>query len=173
MKMTPKQENEQGEVLSMAHHDHTKGLNSHAFFKISDHDIGEDLVQETFLKTWKYLLKGGKIDVMKAFLYHVLNDLIVDQYRKKKTTSLEILIEKGFEPSIDDTTHLFNILDGKSMIALIKLLPKTYRKVMTMKYIQGLSIKEMAHITGKTKNTIAVLAHRGLIKIKVLYKGKS
>ena len=57
-------------ILTLAHQDHQRGLNARAFFKVHDHAIGEDLVQDTFVKTWSYLLRGGKIDIMKAFLYH-------------------------------------------------------------------------------------------------------
>lgn len=66
-----------------------------------DHEIGKDLVQDTFLKNWKYLVTGGKIDTMKSFLFYVLNHLIVDEYRKQnhKAPSLEVLIEQGFDPS--------------------------------------------------------------------------
>jgi RNA polymerase sigma-70 factor (ECF subfamily) len=115
------------------------------------------------------LSEGGKIDVMKAFLYHVLNDLIVDEYRKRKTTSLEVLLEKGFDPISSDSGRLFNVLDGKTALLLIERLPKTYRKVMRMRYVQDLSLKEMSLITGKSKNSIAVQAHRGLEKLKLLY----
>jgi DNA-directed RNA polymerase specialized sigma24 family protein len=57
--MTLKQEEEQQAVLSGAYYEHSKGLNSYAFFKVSDHMVGEDLVQDTFIKTWNYLLKGA------------------------------------------------------------------------------------------------------------------
>ena len=167
--MTPKQ-NQMQEILALAHRNHAKGLNARAFFKVHDHEIGEDLVQDTFMKTWSYLVKGGKIDVMKAFLYHVLNNLIIDQYRKHKTSSLDTLIESGFEPGIDNTESLMNVLDGKGALLLIQRLPVAYQKIMRMRYIQGLSLKEMSLITGQTKNTIAVQAHRGLEILKTLYK---
>src|SRR3989338_3655170 len=143
-------------ILTLAHHDYEKGLNSRAFFKGSNRELGEDLVQQTFMKTWIYLVKGGKIEVMKAFLYHVLNNLIVDEYRKRKTTSLDILIEKGVEPSIDNSKRLFNVLDGKAALLLIARLPVAYQKVMRMRYVQDLSLKEMSLITGQSQNTIAV-----------------
>ena len=152
----------------MAHHDYEKGLNARAFFKVNNHDLGEDLVQDTFIKTWKYLVRGGKIEVMKAFLYHVLNNLIVDEYRKHKTASLDTLLEKGFEPSADDSSaRLLNVLDGKAATLLIHQLPEIYRKVMKMKYIQDLSIKEISLITGQSKNTTTVQLHRGLEKLKM------
>lgn len=155
--------------MTTAHHDFNKGLNTHAFFKVHDHNLGEDLVQETFLKTWSYLVKGGKIDVMKAFLYHILNNLIIDEYRKKKATSLEVLMEKGFEPSNNDAENIFNALDGKALLLLIQRLPINYQKIMRMRFIQDLSLSEMSLITGKTKNTLAVQVHRGLEKLRHLY----
>lgn len=168
--MTPEQEAQMQLVLTVAHNDFEKGLNARAFFKVNNHQTGEDLVQETFMKTWKYLVKGGKIDVMKAFLYHVLNHLIVDQYRKHKTVSLDTMLEKGYEPSEDHEERLTNMLDGKKAMLLIALLPEKFQKVMRMKYVQDLSLKEMSLITGQSKNAIAVQLHRGLEKLKVLYR---
>jgi RNA polymerase sigma-70 factor, ECF subfamily len=167
--MTPKKKKEQREILSTAHNDYSKGLNITAFFKLNNHALGEDLVQETFLKTWSYLVTGGKIDVMRAFLYHVLNNLIVDQYRKRKTTSLDNLLEKGFDPGDDDSDSQVNILDGKAAILLIKNLPEIYEKVMRMRYIQNLTINEISLITKQTKNTVTVQLYRGLEKLKTLY----
>jgi len=168
--MNQKQKGERQAILTVAHHDYEKKLNAYAFFKVHSHETGEDLVQDTFMKTWRYLVKGGRIDVMKAFLYHVLNNLIVDEYRKHKTTSLDTLLEKGYEPSFDHSERLFNIFDGKAALLLIRHLPVKYQKVMQMKYAQDLSLKEMALITGQSRNAIAVQAHRGLKKLQLLYK---
>ncbi len=167
--MTPKEETRQKLILTTAHRDFDKKLNAYAFFKTNNHETGEDLVQDTFIKTWNYLLKGGKIDLMKSFLYHVLNNLIVDEYRKRKSTSLELLLEKGFEPSDQDSNRLLDILDGKKALLLIQRLSLTYQKVMRMKYVQDLSLEEMSLVTGKSKNSLAVQIHRGLEKLKLLY----
>lgn len=167
--MTPKQKKQGQGVLSLAHHDYEKGLNLYAFFKVHDHAVGEDLVQDTFIKAWSYLVRGGKIDVMKAFLYHVLNNLIVDEYRKHKMVSLDTLLAKGFEPGADHSGRMLNVLDGKAAVLLIQRLPKTYQKVMQMRYLEDLSLKEMALATGQSKNTVAVQVHRGLKKLNLLY----
>lgn len=156
-------------VLSTGYTDYGKGLLRYASTRVHDKALTEDLVQNTFLKTWAYLVKGGKVDVMEAFLFHILKALIIDEYRKHKPLSLDILLEKGFDPSLDDTRHLIDVMDGKQALALIAKLPVSYQKVMQMRYVQDLSLKEIALITGKTKNSIAVLTHRGLEKLKVLY----
>ncbi len=167
--MTPKQEIQRQAVLTAAHSDYEKGLHAYSFFKIPSRAVSEELVQDTFMKTWIYLVKGGKIEAMKAFLYHILNNLIVDEYRKHKTTSLDVLMEKGLEPNAGDPKRPFNILDGKAALLLIQQLPLSYQKVIRMKYVQDLSLKEMSLITGQSKNAIAVQVHRGLEKLKLLY----
>lgn len=167
--MTPKQKNEREGILTVAHDDYEKGMNSYAFFKTHNHATGQDLVQYAFIKTWAYLVGGGKIDLMKAFLYHILNQLIIDEYRKHKTSSLDILLEKGFEPSFDYSEGMVNAFDGKAALLLIKYLPAKYEKIMRMRYAQYLSLKEISLITGQSLNTVAVQAHRGLAKLKILY----
>jgi RNA polymerase sigma-70 factor (ECF subfamily) len=105
---------------------------------------------------------------MKAFLYHILNNLIIDQYRKNKTASLDTLLDKGFEPSDDESSRFLKILDGKSAVKKIDGLPEMYKKILGMRFIQNLTIKEISQTTGQTKNAIAVQVHRGLEKLKVI-----
>lgn len=57
--MTPKKEIEKQAMLSVAHENYERKLNSYAFFRVSNRAISEDLVQDTFRKTWAYLLRGG------------------------------------------------------------------------------------------------------------------
>ncbi len=172
MTITPKQERARRGELTDAHSDYNKGLNSYASQKLSNKSLGEDLVQDTFIKTWSYLVKRGKIDGMRAFLYHILNNLIIDEYRKRKyrPISLDTLLEDGYTPSVDDSVKLFNILDGKRVIPLIDKLPTIYQKVMKMRYIQDLTVKEIATLTGKSENIISVRIHRGVKRLRLLYE---
>lgn len=154
--------------MHKAHNSFESGLSRRALYKTNNLEVSQDLVQTTFLKTLLYLQNGGNIIVMRSFLNHILNDLIVDEYRKNKTMPLEILLEKGFEPSFDDRERIVNIFEGKQIVLLIPLLPKKYQSVIRMRYIKSLSLKEISLITGQSQNTVAVQAHRGLEKLKVL-----
>lgn len=156
-------------ILSLAHHDFEKSLLLHAFYKIHNKETSADLVQETFMKTWKYLLKGGEITLMRAFLFHILNNLIIDEYRKKKSVSLDKLLEKGYEPETPGPEKVINFLDGKRVMGLVQYLPQIYSECIRMKYLQELSMDEMSDVTGKTKNCLTVRLHRGLEKLYLLY----
>lgn len=150
--------------------DYEKKLSRFVLGKIHDRALGEDLVQDTFLKTWKYLVKGGKIDKMEAFLYHILKALIIDEYRKHKPVSLDVLLEKGFDPAYDTVERLIDTLDGRQLLKVLEQLPPRYQKVMQLRYVQDLSLEEIALVTKQTRNTVAVQTHRGLAKLKELYR---
>jgi RNA polymerase sigma-70 factor (ECF subfamily) len=156
-------------IMTIAHQEYEKGLKKHARFRVNDDTKCDDLVQDTFMKTWVYLLKTGKIELMKPFLYHILNCLIIDEYRRKKSASLDVLLENGFEPGSDECMRMVNVLDGKSAMKLITLLPPSYQKVMSMRYVEDLTLTEIALQTGQSKNTIAVKTHRGLEKLRKMY----
>ncbi len=156
-------------LLATAHIDYSRALNVHAYYRLSNRQVSEDLVQDAFVKTWRYLLKGGEVATMKSFLYHVVDNLIIDQYRKHKTSSLDLILDTGVEFAAPDE-RIADVLDGKAAMLMIAQLPLMYKNIMTMKYIQQLTVKEMATATGYSENTIAVQAHRGLLKLKKLHE---
>ncbi len=161
--------------ITSAHSDHQSKLLRKALYRTSSRNTSQDLVQTTFLKTLLYLQKGGKIDIMYAFLNHILNDLIVDEYRsrKKKIMSLDALLEKGFEPGSSSFERDINFLDGKGVVLLVPLLSRKYELVIHQRYLKGMSIKEIAQITDQSENTVAVQVHRGMKKLRKLYKEHS
>jgi len=158
------------ESFASAYGEYEEILLRHALFKVGSAELASDLVQTTFLKTWEYLVKSGKIVLMKAFLFHVLNRLIIDEYRKKKTLSLDVLTEEGFEIGTDDSDRLFNTIDGKSAALLIPLLSEKYRLIVSMYFLDGMSLAEIAVATKQSKNTATVQIHRAIKKLKTLFK---
>ncbi len=157
------------ETLVEGFFEHAPSLTRRCYLKINNRALAEDLVQETFIKTWLYLTKSktSNIESMKAFLFHVLNNLIIDEYRKRKALSLEALSLNGFEPSVNDTDKIISTLDGKQAAELIKELPPKYRRAVSMRYLQDMSLSEMAEQTNQSKNAVTVQVCRGLGKLKM------
>ncbi|MFA6408374.1 MAG: sigma-70 region 4 domain-containing protein, partial [Candidatus Paceibacterota bacterium] len=56
----------------------------------------------------------------------------------------------------------------KKVRALIPTLPQTYRAVLTMRYIDDFSIKEIAVALEVSENVVSVRVHRGLARLKEL-----
>ena len=116
------------------------------------------------------MLGDKQIDSIRAFLFHVLNRLIIDEYRKKKEISLDMLQEAGLQIEVDDSENLFNQIDGKAAMLLIPLLDDKYKKVVSMRFEEDMTIKEIAEATQQSNNTVVVQIHRGIDKLAILVK---
>ncbi len=158
-------------AFSEAYKKHSAALFRFSFYKLSDQEASKDILQETFIKAWAYISKHGAVKNTRAFLYKITSNLIIDEYRKRKhNDSLDTLKESGFDPSFDDTHAWMEKIDGKKAVQLLEKMPEPYRTALHMKYIEDLSLQEIAKKTGEHENAIAVRLHRGIIKLKELYK---
>lgn len=158
------------QLFIKAYDEHSDALFRHCLFRLSDREKSIDIVQDTFTKTWVYISLGKKVGNMRAFLYKTLNNLIIDEYRRKKHISLDFLNDDGFDPHFEETTTIEEKLDGSIALSLLRQLPDQYKDILFMKYVNGLDIAEIAEITGESSNTIAVRIHRGINKLRELFK---
>lgn len=143
----------------------------HCYFRIGDREKAKDLLQETFTKTWQYLAEGGKIKNLRAFLYRVANNLIIDNVRRKKPEiSLDNLKEQGFEIGSDADEKLKNEISVKEALLFLKELGPEYQKAITLRYVDDFSPKEISEILNETENNVSVKIHRGLKQIRELLK---
>lgn len=138
------------------------------FFKLLDKEKAEEVTQEAFVRTWDYLAQGKKIENIRAFVYRVAKNIIVDSYRKKKEISLDVLREQGFDAFLDTTESQHDILDGGRVIAVIQQMDERFRDVLLLRYVNSLPVKEIALIIGETENHVSVKIHRGLKQLKRL-----
>jgi len=138
----------------------------HCYFRIGDREKAKDLMQSTFIKSWQSISQGTKVNNLRPFLYKVANNLIIDEYRKKKELSLDGLMAEGFEPGFDEIKNTEQGIDAKLVIGVINQLDEKYREVVLMRYVDELSPKEIAEITGDSDNNISVRIHRGIKQLK-------
>ncbi len=144
-------------------------LYRHCYFRVSDHERARDLVSDTFTRTWDYLVKGNTVDDFRPFLYRTLNHLIIDEYRKRKTESLDALLgeqevpEGAFEELVvGGREELERSLDADRVPALLAQMPDSYRRVVVMRYVDGLMPAEIAELLGESVNRVSVRIHRGM-----------
>lgn len=94
-----------------AYDDYSQAIFRYCYFRVFDREQARDLVQETFMKTWEYLASGKEVQNLRAFLYKVANNMVIDLSRKKKSLSIEDLAEKGFDPLVEERPKIQQRLD--------------------------------------------------------------
>ena len=146
----------------------------HSYFRVHDRELAKDLTQEAFARMWEYLAAGKAVDNKKAFLFRILNNLIIDYYRKKKELSLDAMAESGFDPKGDGHESVEAFALGQEALRAVGGLDENFREVITLRYVNDLSIGEIAEITRESENAVSVRLHRAVKKLKdVLEHGPS
>lgn len=145
----------------------------HCFFRISDREKAKDIAQVSFVRLWDYMSQGKEIDNMRAFLYRIANNLIIDEYRKKKDESLDRMRdEEGFDVGFEPRHDIETKDEYARAQVLLDHLPDKYREALVMRHIDGLSVKDIARLTHETENVISVRIHRAIEKLKALSEQK-
>jgi len=138
----------------------------YCYFRLYDTEKGTDFMQEAFTKTWQYLSEGNDVKNIRALVYKIANNLIIDYIRKKKEASLDAMSESGFEPGAHMNEMSDNYLDAKTAVQKLQLIEKEYQEVVYMRYVENLTPREIAEIIGEPVNTVSVRIHRGIKKLK-------
>lgn len=140
----------------------------HCYYRVRDRERAKDLAQDAFLKTWRFLINGGEVANIKAFLYRTATNLTVDESRKHTTESLEEMNEQsGFDPSAPDE-RLPARLDGAAAMRLVRELDERSRAVVLMRYADDMPVKEIAALTGETENAVSVRLHRARQRLRTM-----
>jgi RNA polymerase sigma-70 factor (ECF subfamily) len=143
------------------------------YFKLSNREKSKDLVQEVFTRAWEYIVAGKEVQNIRSFLYKIANNLIIDEYRKKKSVSLDSLREEGFDVQTTGSEgheHIVKNAETEHMKKVIEKLPQKYREIVVMRYIDGLTPGEISLIIGETENAVSVRINRSIKKIQQLLK---
>jgi RNA polymerase sigma-70 factor, ECF subfamily len=150
-----------------AYDSYADALFRHAYFRVHDRDRAKDLVQEAFTRTWVALSEGARIKNLRAFLYRVLTNEIIDESRKKKASSLDALTEEGFAPEDEYATeNVYALAIIRETHALLAELSDEYRLPLVMRHLDGLTPGEIAVILGVSENVVSVRINRAMKKLR-------
>jgi RNA polymerase sigma-70 factor (ECF subfamily) len=125
-------------------------------------------MQEVFMKTWRYVCDGNKIENMKAFLYRSAHNIIVNEARKKKEISLDKLQSDGFDVANTDDRKMQSSAELSVLNKMMEDLESEDKELLTMRYLDDLKPEEIAEIKKVSPNLVSVRIHRVIKKIRKL-----
>ena len=135
----------------------------------------EDLVQETFLRAYRFFDTYRRGTLIKAWLFRILRNTFINRYRARKARPEEVefgAIEATYEQMIEQTfiqdrtppspeeIVLDGVLDEEIQQAMARL-PEEYRTVVIMALLEEMSYKEIAAALSIPLGTVMSRLHRG------------
>jgi RNA polymerase sigma-70 factor (ECF subfamily) len=144
------------------------------YFRVDDQQTAEDITSQVFLKAWNNLdrFRLGRTPYV-AWLYTIAHNAVIDYYRTRKlTTALEDvqLSQPDYAEAVESEIDLW--VEMKSIKVAMRTLTDDQQKVLTLKFIEGLSNNEIARHLGKREGAIRALQMRGLQALAKQLDGK-
>lgn len=145
-------------------------LYRYVYFKMQSHEEDVlDVIQEAFYKIGIELWWGKKIDNLKAYLYRIVSNKIIDFYRKNKPISLEQQID-DFGDVFQDETDVENIahakLEVEKVYHILAGLTSFEKDIFLLRFVEGFSPKDIAQRFDTDVNSVTVRLHRLKEKVK-------
>lgn len=157
-----------------AYEDFADAIYRHCYFRVSDKPRAEEIMQETFMRVWKYMADGGKVNDYRAFLYRTANNLVINEYlrrSKRRELSMEELHERGFDIPSEEHQKIEQHLANRQIMGMLDACAPEHRELLIMRYIDDMSPREIAKIRDETENAVSIRLHRALKKIRTAVVG--
>jgi len=157
-------------------------LYTSAFYLTKDKAGAEDLVQETYLRAFRFFIKFQPGTNCRAWLLSILRNLFINRYQQKKREAervdwekidqvYESIVEQGekaerAERDNPETLLISQLMDEEVEEALKKL-PEEYRTAIVLVDIEELSYEEAAKVMECAIGTIRSRVSRGRRMLQV------
>lgn len=114
-------------------------LGMYAMRIVDDADDAEDIVEDTFLRTWQAIGEGKEIDNFRAFIYRAVRNECISFLRGKKE-----IVGPELIPEVDEETVDTSERDARIWRAIDEL-PEKCREIFLMSKRDGLTNEEIAN----------------------------
>jgi len=148
-------------------------------------DDAQDLLQETYLKAFRFWDKYEKGTNIRAWMFRIMKNSYINRYRKETKEPDKVDYEdiENFYNSIradhtdsnDLQEKIFSGLLGDEVARALESIPEDFRTVVILCDIEGLTYEEIAEFIECPIGTVRSRLHRGrkLLQAKLMEYAKS
>ena len=145
---------------------------------LGDYEACIDVVQETFVKVYRYRDSYSSIAKFSTWIYTIAANIARTEYRKRKKKRLFSINTSGEDNEtidIPDERYRPDIMTDSGIKdeiiqkALLKI-STTYRQAVILRDIQGMPYEDIGEILGITVGTVKSRINRGRVQLQKLLK---
>jgi RNA polymerase sigma factor (sigma-70 family) len=179
-------EREKYKIFDQEFMPHINSMYNFAFRLTMDEDEAKDLVQDTYLKAFRFITSFQKGTNAKAWLFRILKNSFINDYRKKSKEPAKVDYQEvetfynSEEAEADNITTDLRVdavqeMIGDEVANALNSLAVDFRTVIILCDIEGFTYEEMAKILDIPIGTVRSRLHRArnLLKDKLKVYAKS
>lgn len=143
------------------------------YAKLPTREDAEDAFTETWMRFWSYA-QSTTIRSVSAILYTIARGIVAEHYRKRSRQPIFMEENKNLECEVADplSSAVINKIDAGLLKKEIEELDDEEAFVLTLRFMEGYRVKEIAKFLGKTENTTSALLRRVTNKLRERLKKK-
>ena len=148
-------------TISILWNDYHIQLKAFISKRINDTETVNDILQSVFLKIHSELENKKRIGNIKAWLFRITRNTIIDFYRTKKISEVlpDNILEEDNKDSVAENV-------AGSIRFFINQLNDESKKILILSEIKGMSQKEISKVMGLPYSTIKSKVQRARTKVK-------
>ncbi len=140
---------------------------------LSDEALARDAVQDIFIKVFLNLSRFSEQSSFSTWLYSITYNFCIDIIRKKKKISLVLSddIERiGDKPEAEVPDSVLLEMKHERLEKVLAQMHEGDRIILLMKYMDDMSIKDIADFFQKTESAIKMQIMRAKMKAQAIYE---
>jgi RNA polymerase sigma-70 factor, ECF subfamily len=160
------------EALTAAYDEFAPAVYRYAYRLTGHRETAEEVVSETFHRFLVSLKNGGGPEQnLSAWLYRVAHNLVVDRWRRKPAQE-EVPLTETSRVSTGDRIleRVAQQQEVENVRRALKFLTPLQRQVIVLRYLEGMSTREIAAVIERDVNAVKALQHRAVNSLKRLLK---
>ena len=142
-------------IITKAFEEHRTSLINYVSCRINDHDMAEDVVQDTFIRLMDYDVISEV--TVKNLVFTIANNIVIDHirrhYKRQEVYSYVYDMMQKQLPLTPEQITVFNDIAEKERCAM-QLLPPASLRVYGMTRVEEMSIEEIADTLNLSRRTV-------------------
>ena len=130
---------------------------------VNDPSLGEEIVQEAFVRVWQSPRTPRELPEFRRWLYRTIVNLARDHHRRRiRWANLRL----PARASVDPANLTEQAMEASAVDLALQSLDPAEREAIYLRFFEGASFDEVGGIIGKREGTARVLVHRALRKLR-------
>jgi RNA polymerase sigma-70 factor (ECF subfamily) len=146
---------------------HSPEIFRYAYRMLDDKNLAEDCVADTFLRLLIAVRGGILPDNIRAYLFRISHNWIIDYYRRRPPQTFLQENVQG-DPEANPPHLLAGESDRQRVRSALLQLPAEQRQVIELRFIENWPHREVAVAVGKTVEATRALQHRAVEALRQL-----